>query len=174
MARIRTARVGDAGTIAYVHVLGWRHAYDGLLSQATIQAQSISDREAFWTELLCQKDRWPVFMIESSGAVVGFASPIAARDADLDSNEVAELAAIYLLEESVGKGLGSMLIERCFEEAQLRGHKTMIVWTLAKNEKALQFYKRHGLGIDSGTQCKHDTGSDEVRLRIDFPIAIDA
>ena len=78
-------------------------------------------------------------LIAKDGArVVGFASYGAYRDATLP--ECGEIAAIYVLREYQGKGVGYGLMRAAL--ARLSGYATAAVWVLKGNERAIRFYER--------------------------------
>ncbi|WP_158546232.1 GNAT family N-acetyltransferase [Adhaeribacter pallidiroseus] len=58
-------------------------------------------------------------------------------------DQQAQLQKIYVLQQFVGTGAGSALLQKCHETAQAEGFKELwlAVWHL--NERALQFYRSH-------------------------------
>jgi len=144
MALIRQADPEDAYAIASVHVVGWQYAYKGLLPEEICQKQSIKVRASWWRQFTSDRTNWPLFVADDASGIEGFASVIPARDEDVDSSKVSELAAIYLPEAASRKGLGSLLLKRCQAEARSRGCRSMLLWVLDENERAIQFYRKHG------------------------------
>ena len=59
-----------------------------------------------------------------------------------------KLYMLYLEPELVGGGLGTTLLRRAFDElGRCRCH-WVVVWVLAKNQRARQFYERAGMQLD--------------------------
>ncbi len=53
-----------------------------------------------------------------------------------------ELVRIYVTQNIIGKGYGSILMERCFEEAAKQGFETIWLGVWEHNTPALAFYKK--------------------------------
>ena len=126
-------------------------------------------RTAFFQERLAVH-RGEVFVAEDgSGSIVGYCDLIPSRDKDANSNEVAEIAAIYVLPEHWRKGAGGALCLNALAEARRRGYKVVTLWVLASNDAAKGFYKAMGFGLDGTTKTeKMSDGHElkEVRLRM--------
>lgn len=62
----------------------------------------------------------------------------------LEHENAIEIARIYALSTSIGKGVGSALIERCLAIAAEQ--KKSVIWlgVWEKNQRAIEFYKRWG------------------------------
>jgi ribosomal protein S18 acetylase RimI-like enzyme len=54
------------------------------------------------------------------------------------------LAAMALVPEARGAGLGRWLLERTIEEAQVRGQRAMVLEVIEQNEPALRLYRTSG------------------------------
>lgn len=166
---VRRAIPEDANAIATVHMSSWQFAYAGLLPEVVIRSQSLPDRAAFWREFVANPDNWPVFLLEDSCDIVGFSSPIPARDDDVDRLTVSELAAIYLDESASGKGLGAALLRNCWDESRSRGCTSMVLWVLESNSRALSFYRKHGFVADGESKYEEQSAANEIRMRVDIP-----
>lgn len=55
----------------------------------------------------------------------------------------------FLAPESVGKGIGSRLLERLAEDAKENGMTMLVANMSSRNEASIRFHKRHGF-IDAG------------------------
>jgi ribosomal protein S18 acetylase RimI-like enzyme len=55
-----------------------------------------------------------------------------------------EIARIYAIQKSIGKGVGSALMQRCLQLAQERGKQIIWLGVWEKNQRAIDFYTRWG------------------------------
>lgn len=139
---IRRADAADAYGIARAHVAAWRSTYAGLLEPAYINSITQERRAAQWSRALGDASPQDVFVAESGGAIVGFASsgPSAHNIAPFDG----ELYTLYLLEAFQRSGTGTRLLAANAERLAQRGFTAMLVWVLEANRNAIAFYKRYG------------------------------
>jgi GNAT superfamily N-acetyltransferase len=170
---VRRAEAEDAMGIAIVHVRSWQAAYRGLVPQEYLDSLDVEQRYPVW-ERIAGQAQWPragTFVTEHGGAVVGFASVCPSRDDDAEPASAGELAAIYLLPGSWGKGLGrglmasalSALSDAAFDEATL--------WVLDTNSRARRFYEAAGWHADGAVKQDVRKGFvlNEVRYRRALP-----
>lgn len=100
---IRDARFGDVGGIREVALATWADAYRGIIPE---DEQTAFLGHAYSDASLAERMASGAFLVaEEDGRVVGFAD-----FSSLPGGE-AELAAIYVLPASQGRGLGSRLLE---------------------------------------------------------------
>jgi len=130
--KIRKACTDDVRDIGSVHVAVWKSAHTGLIPPTVLDEQNEYARTAFWKQFLIE-NVWPVYVAEIDHEIVGFASCVACRDQDKDSDQVFELAAIYLLNKIGRQGVGSALLSQCSQFGVSRGFDTMALWVLEKN-----------------------------------------
>ena len=154
---IRVARPVDAHGIAALHVASWRWAYRGLLADGVLDALSVDERAAMWSELLAD-DGVAVLVAERDGLLAGFASAAPSRDDDATPG-TGEVAAIYLAEAEAGTGLGRDLFSRIQEELRSRGFTRATLWVLETNARARRFYEREGWRWD-GSLSDHQIQCD--------------
>jgi GNAT superfamily N-acetyltransferase len=85
--------------------------------------------------------------------------------------ETGQLYAIYLHPRHWGRGLGRLLHERTVRTLAEAGYRSAILWVLATNERAKNFYARNGWHPDGGTQTDRSMGVtlDEIRYRRSLP-----
>jgi len=138
---IRDAAIDDAEGIARVGVDTWRTAYKGLVPDAHLASMSYTRAEAKWTERLASAERDTLVAVVSPGRIIGFASFGPARESI--QQFTGELAALYVLKEFQGYGIGKRLVRACAERLQLKGHRNMYLWVIADNP-ATSFYERLG------------------------------
>ena len=149
---LRRAQRPDAFEIARVHRLS-RASYYGA------PPETDDDRETMWANLIGEQERL-TYVAEESSALIGFMSayhrdqPVAAF----------ELAAIYVLPDHHGRGVGSRLYE-VFEDERLSTEAGLLeVW--AGNTRAIEFYLRRGWTPTSNTR-PGPQGLEFVTYRLD-------
>jgi ribosomal protein S18 acetylase RimI-like enzyme len=166
---IRDARSSDAWAIAEVHVAGWRWGYRGMVDPAFLAGLSTDQRADFWSRTLGNPEaEEDVFVAETNGTVVGFASIGRSGDDDA-SPETGELLTLYLLEEVAGLGIGSRLLRRAHERLRERGFARATLWVLDANERARRLYERHGWRPEGRVKVEQPGVTlREVRYAIDL------
>ncbi|WP_286677870.1 N-acetyltransferase [Candidatus Aquicultor secundus] len=78
-----------------------------------------------------------------------------------------ELERLYLLHDSIGRGLGSALMSECIEESRRSARKSMWLQVWERNERAIGFYEKwgfKGVGVRS-KELGNSTGKDLVMAR---------
>ena len=144
MVTVRLAAAGDADAIGRIQVESWRAAYAGLVPDEALEGFDVTERQRLWREGLSCAPRpgSATFVVEETGAVVGFASVGASRDAEGDAE--AELYAIYLHPDSWGRGIGRALLRRAEDSMRASGFRQAILWVLEGNERGERFYRAAG------------------------------
>jgi ribosomal protein S18 acetylase RimI-like enzyme len=138
---VRPADVEDAAAIARVHVDTWRTAYRGLLPDDFLAALDGAGYEDRWRRTLAG-GAGRVYVAEDGRQVVGFASGGPERAGEEGFS--GELYAIYVLQESQGRGHGRRLVQAVARGLRERELPNMIVWVLGDNHQARHFYERLG------------------------------
>jgi ribosomal protein S18 acetylase RimI-like enzyme len=159
---IRRAVVADAPRIAVVHVSSRRWAYRGIVSDAYLDAMSVSERETMHRERLNAEGAWRTWLAESDGVVLGFVSTCPSRDADA-TPLAAEVARIYVAPEAAGLGVGGTLLAHAVADLLSRGYTCATLWVLRENQRARRFYERHGWAWDCAT-TNWDMGGDRFEV----------
>lgn len=140
---IRRACVQDAAAIAAVRIDSWRATYRGVIPDAYLEGMRVDDSTALWTRVLsAASDKTSVFVAEMDGAVVGFAAGKALDEPRFGLD--AELAAIYLQPDAQRAGIGRRLVSMVADAHQSQGANGFIVWVIATNKAARQFYEQLG------------------------------
>lgn len=93
----------------------------------------------WWTGAL--KSGENVLVLEVAGTVAGYATSGPARSRGCYEGEIYE---IYLAPTYQGLGLGELLFEGCRNRLDGRRLKGLVVWALAANTPAIEFYWRRG------------------------------
>jgi GNAT superfamily N-acetyltransferase len=106
----------------------------------------LADR--WWRRLDAGEIDEAVRVLELDDRVGGFISFGPQKDDPTWLGYSGEVYMLYLEPELVGRGWGSVLLRRAFDElARCRCHWS-VVWVLARNEKARRFYEREGMRLD--------------------------
>jgi len=92
------------------------------------------------------------FIVEADGIPAGYAHLQESEPPTcITGRKPVELARFYLLNNWIGKGVGSQLMQACITEAQGRGGDVLWLGVWQKNARAIAFYKKWRFVI-SGTQ----------------------
>lgn len=166
---MRRAKTGDATAIARIHVASWQKAYRGAFPDEYLDGLDWRDWLDGW-RLRVEDLALTVLVAVEGDRVLGFASAGPPRDPGFRAEVCAELYAIYLDPERWAQGVGGALLDAVIDElpAQVR---TLLLWVLAGNERAIGFYERHGFRPDGVrrpiTRGGHEAG--QVRYRRTLP-----
>lgn len=143
--QVREMTVADCEAVAVIRVRGWRYAYAGLLPQAYLDAMSVTEETALRRERLAEGAGLVVNLVaERGGRVAGWGCYGPGRDADADAG-TAELYAIYVRPESLSTGVGRALMDALTSRAAEDDYTSMLLWVLARNERARHFYAKAAL-----------------------------
>ncbi len=149
---IRTAQLSDAEAMGRINVDSWRATYAGLIDQAVLDAMTYEAYAGKWKRHLERLDpnRF-MFVAETDGAVIGYSTGGANRDAALGFD--AELYALYLRSEFHGTGIGKALFISGLRFLLERGFHSISLYVLAANTIGRRFYDRY----DPDVQLKATT-----------------
>jgi ribosomal protein S18 acetylase RimI-like enzyme len=117
--------------------------------------------DARFTEYLTDPQRI-IFAAKQSGRIVGYAMLIR----DVDDARV-ELSKMYVLPGQHGSGVATALMDAALAGAAASGAESVWLGVNQKNERAQQFYQRHGFTVN-GTRSFRlgaHTESDYVMIR---------
>ncbi|HEV8489573.1 MAG TPA: GNAT family N-acetyltransferase [Candidatus Limnocylindrales bacterium] len=163
---VRAATAEDAPAVARVHVDTWRAAYAGVVPQAVLDGLSVERREAFWRKTVEEPGDHRLWVAESAGQVVGFASTGPGRDDDLPAG-AGELMAIYVAPAAWGEGFGARLFRHAIADLRERNIHPVVLWVLTDNPRGRNFYEAMGWQPD-GAVRPIDFGGiavEEIRYR---------
>jgi GNAT superfamily N-acetyltransferase len=170
---VRDAEPGDAPDMAQVHVASWRGAYRGLMPQEVLDGLDVSVRTSLWIRIMNRTDpaRGAVLVVEDGERIIGFAGVGPTRDPDADPERTGEVAAIYLLPESWGRGAGRLLMGEAVSRLAACGYADATLWVLDTNERARRFYAAAGWVPDGTAKVDGREGYSlsEVRYRRPLP-----
>jgi ribosomal protein S18 acetylase RimI-like enzyme len=150
--RVRPARPEDAAAIAAVHVRTWQVAYEHVFGAERLATLDVEQRRTQWEGRLGEPDpHWRLFVAETEGHVVGFATAGASRETD----DEGELYGIYVLPEAWGSGAGPALMRAALESLREGGFPTATLRVLEDNPRARRFYEREGWAVDGRREGVH-------------------
>jgi ribosomal protein S18 acetylase RimI-like enzyme len=140
LIEIRQARPSDAAAVATTHDDAWRSAYQGIIPGTELE-KLISRRGPDWWESAIRKG--------SRIAVLGFGDTLAGY-ANYGRNRArslfydGEIYELYLRPEFQGLGFGRRLFSSARRDLLQSGLKSLVVWALADNDPAVEFYRALG------------------------------
>lgn len=136
---IRRARTDDAVGIAQVHDSAWRFAYRGVLPGTELE-RMIARRGPRWWERAIRR-RVAILVLEVADEVRGYVTFGASRARSLPYRS--EIYELYVQPEFVGIGFGSELFRAARARLERFGGD-LVVWSLAENAPACEFYRHMG------------------------------
>lgn len=171
MMQIRFADPEDARAVAEIHVEAWRAAYAGILPEAFLAALTVSSRQAFWEQVLAEK-QGDLQVAMAGDRMLGWIHTGPGRDAGA-ATEDAEIRAFYVSPAVWSKGAGRELWVSARTHLLKQGHRQCHLWVLAQNTRAIGFYKAAGFEWDkSPTKTMALGGSKVDELRFSCRLAI--
>ena len=137
---IRRARPGDEAGIARVHDAAWSEAYLGVIPGRELARMIQRRGPNWWRQAILGGTR--LMVLDFDDRIAGYASYGRNRMPALAySGEIFEL---YLAPEYQGAGLGRRMFEAARGDLAAHGYMSFVVWALAGNERAVEFYRRLG------------------------------
>ncbi|GAA2524704.1 GNAT family N-acetyltransferase [Rarobacter incanus] len=159
---IRVARPEDAASIAGVHVTSWRQAYSGVIPDTYLSGIDVAERAVRWSRELASPTHRTWVATTGASAVVGFASLGESRDEDAGRLTL-ELLTLYLHPQVWGRGVARALMRTVIDHVPAANDVTL--WVLADNDRARQFYRRHGFSEDGVERMATFDNTDVLELR---------
>ena len=137
--QVRRARISDAPALAGIFRDSWRSTYRGVIPHAHLEGMIRRRGTARWRSSIRAGEM--ALLLEYEGKNVGYATCGTARSRGAHKGEIYE---IYLLADYQGLGFGEYLFEACRYRLDERRLKGLIVWALAENTGAINFYWQLG------------------------------
>jgi ribosomal protein S18 acetylase RimI-like enzyme len=138
--KIRMAETRDAEGVARVHDTAWREAYRGIIPGQDLERMVERRGARWWAHAIARGSR--ILVLEMAGDVAGYASY--GRNRAMSLPYRGEIFELYLKPEYQGLGFGSRLFRTAQRELTSHGMGSVVVWSLAENERALHFYEQLG------------------------------
>ena len=133
---IRSARVEDAEALASAHADAWRLAYRGVIPHLHLERMVTRRGKKWWAAAI--KRRAPVMVLQYDGDAVGYTT--FGRSRMRHTPYQGEIFEIYVSPVYQGLGFGTRLFRTArsaLQDARLNG---LVIWALADNEIACNFY----------------------------------
>jgi GNAT superfamily N-acetyltransferase len=138
---LRIAEPADAMAVAHLHVKAWQAAYHTLLPEMYLHALRPEERAAKYDFAHIDPSK-PRTIVATVGRLIhGFATTAPAQNVD-DIPRCGELCALYVDPEWWGRGVGRALVAAARSHLVEVGFDTGVLWMLAGNTRADQFYRR--------------------------------
>lgn len=162
---IAAATLTDCRAIAQIHVDAWRAAYVGMVPSDYLAALSVDQGETSWRAAV-ERGTPRVLVARTAGDVVGWVAYGRCRDngAGLD---VGEIWAIYVAPTAWSNGVGHALWGVAERDLQQRGYRSVTLWVIRDNARAIRFYERSGFAVEDDSAKEFELGGakiTEVRL----------
>ena len=158
---IRRASRADSAQIAGVHDCAWRDAYRGVIPGRELERMIARRGPLWWDAAIARGSR--LLVLDFEDAVGGYASYGRNRVSSLP--HAGEMFELYLAPQFQGLGFGRRLFEAVRTDLADHGYRSMVVWALADNERALGFYERLG---GKRVRCAPERFGSELRERVAF------
>ena len=143
--RIREAKPKDYARVAAMHYPVWRRSWKGIVATHVLDMISTPKTwvDTFYPTAL-KRGGWQMLMAEARGQLLG----MALFGPDLSNPKHIQIDALYILDDNQRTGIGGMLLDK-----MLRTYpdNDVILWAANKNEKARNFYEKHGFQLDDRT-----------------------
>jgi len=140
LIEVRPAKAADATAVASTHDEAWRSAYQGIIPGAELQ-KLINRRGPDWWESAIRKGS-RITLLQFGDRVAGYANYGRNRARSLYYD--GEIYELYLRPEFQGLGFGRRLFSAARKDLVTSGLKSLVVWALADNEPAMDFYRALG------------------------------
>lgn len=154
---IRSARPADAKALADVHAEAWRLAYRGLIPHLHLE-RMVTRRSARWWAAAIKR-RAPVLVLQYDGKPVGYTT--FGRSRMRHTPYQGEIYEIYVSPVYQGLGFGTRLFRAARSALQDARFGGLVVWAIADNEIACNFYL--GLGGRPISEGAETYGKTTVR-----------
>jgi ribosomal protein S18 acetylase RimI-like enzyme len=150
------ASIEDARPIAEIHVATWKVAYAGIVPDDFLAGLSVEKRESYWREQI-PLGHQKIVVAKLDASVVGWIAYGASRDDDAGSG-AAEIWAIYVSPEFWSGGVGRNLWLHSQSHLVTEGYRSVSLWVLAANSRAINFYRKAGFVPDPSGNKEFEIG----------------
>lgn len=161
--QIRAALPSDALAVARVHIRSWQAGYRGLIPDEYLDTLRPEDRAARYTFDNPDPDAPQTYVADDGADICGFITLGPSRDDDALGR--GEIFAIYVDPQRWGERIGGALLRDARSRLSTRFSEA-VLWMLAGNERARQFYRNDGWLPDARQRTRDVWGIriDEVRF----------
>jgi len=139
---VRRGRPTDAKTLSEIFRDSWRLAYRGIIPHNHLESMIARRGAKWWANAIRSRETMLVLCV--SRQVAGYATIGLSRTRGRIGKAEGEIYEMYLAPVYQGLGLGEHLFEGARHALEMQGHAGLIVWALADNGGAIDFYWRRG------------------------------
>lgn len=138
----------DLSEVSSIYEKSWKFAYRGIIPQDYLD----SIPEGRWADRITKAGMHSLVMTDC-GRLIGTAGFCRSRWEQY--RDFGEIVSIYFLPEYIGRGCGTLLLQRCTEELERLGFRRLLLWVLEDNTRARAFYEKNGFlcSADSRSDC---------------------
>jgi len=155
--RLRSAKAGDAATVASLHLASWRNAYRGLLDAGFLDRTAAEVIPAHWERTLALKPLPGVVILATvSGDAAGFV-------AIWRRGPVALIDNLHVRPGMRGAGIGRTLLFHAARRMRHRGCSQAELLVFSANAGAIRFYGQ--LGAEIGEEAPGEAFGQPVKER---------
>lgn len=137
---IRPAGSVDADQIAEVHDEAWRSTYRGVIPGLELERMIAHRGPSWWCSAISRRSG--LMVLEFDSRIAGYVSYGRNRLPALPF--MGEIFELYLRPEHQGLGFGKRLFNAAVQDLRAHGYGDCLVWALAENMPAVEFYLRLG------------------------------
>ncbi|MFD0985823.1 GNAT family N-acetyltransferase [Methyloligella solikamskensis] len=140
VAQIRRGRPDDSPKLAEVYADAWRGAYQGIIPHKQLERLIALRGPGWWDTAIVRKNA--MLVLDFGGEALGYATY--GRSRLRRSAFQGEIYEIYIHPVYQGLGFGEQLFSgarKCLANAGVKG---LVVWALADNDAACNFYLNRG------------------------------
>lgn len=135
--QIRWCQEEDWGELGRIHCLSYHSTYKSIMPEDYLKTITINERQQFYRNIL-KKGRMNTAILIEEDTALGLL-----RISELEENRIV-IEELYLLEDCRGKGFGTTFLLWIEEELIRRSGRTLELWVLQENLRAIKFYQRYG------------------------------
>lgn len=147
--QIRLVTEGDISALGYIHLTCLRAAYDGAVDADYLAGLTAEEFQEKWVRWLTEDDHQTHGAVMDDGTLVGYVSfgklrtPIPGQS-PIRPLYSSEIYVIYILPDYWQQGIATKLIKHAVSELQKQKHRSLCLWVVDKNKRAISFYKKLG------------------------------
>jgi len=139
---IRPIVASDVAALASIHAASWRNAYRGILGDAFLDGDLVSNRMALWHKRLASPSSQNFgFLAIEEGQPVGFTFAFGAHDARWGT----QIDNLHVIPQRRGTGIGARLLESLYGRSHdSYPHAGLYLWAYEANVAARRYYENLG------------------------------
>jgi ribosomal protein S18 acetylase RimI-like enzyme len=155
IVKFRQARLGDVERLALLHADSWRRTYRGMMADAFLDGDVVSNRLQVWRDRLASARPDQFILLADDGArLAGFVCAFGAEDPTWGSY----IDNLHVANEYQRKGIGESLMRDAARWLSSRYPESGVyLWVMQANHRARRFYERLG-ATNAGMIDKQDPG----------------